>query len=150
VNNNDDNNEEEASLNPSPTPPKRKGTIYFCKLQKMNFFFVSAPSPKPDNRDDASVVDDEDIDQPNANETDEDVVLDDDEAKDADDTVSPSTPKADIKTPPPRKEPSPLLESPDQSLSQTPVTTKKNDRQLPSTPPPPAATTDKEADSFFD
>jgi len=152
VHNNDDDERK-----PSPIPHERKGTIYFYNIPKvMLFVFVLATSPEPDNRDDASVVDDEDINQPNENDTDADIEhnletnrLHDNAAKDKDDIISPPTPKADKKTPPRRKEPSLPPESPDQSLLESKVESKKKDEKLPSTSPPAPATTNA-VDDFFD
>jgi hypothetical protein len=91
------------------------------------------------------------MDLHNANDTDEDEEHNlkmnkslDNEVKDNNDVVSPSTSKADIKTPPGQKKSSP---PPPQSPHQSPDTAKSNNRQLPSTPAP--ATT-HEADDFFD
>jgi hypothetical protein len=151
VHNNDDDERE-----PSPID-RSEGITYFYNIPKMMFvFFVLAASPEPDNRDDASVVDDEDINQPNENDTDADIEhnletnrLHDNAAKDKDDTISPPMPKADKKTPPRRKEPSLPPESPDQSLLESKVESKKKDEKLPSAPPPAPATTNA-VDDFFD
>ncbi|CAF1171421.1 unnamed protein product [Rotaria sordida] len=158
INNND--NEEDAlnnhSLQSSPIPPKHK-----------------ASTPKPGNRDDVSVIDDEDAILPHESDNDDtnenvdrSLVMNKslDNASEAtkngskkDNIVSPlasprTPPKANIKTPPRRKEssPSPPSENLDESSHQSPISSKKNDRELPSTrsPPPPAATDD--VDGFFD
>jgi len=155
INNKHDDHEEESlhnhSLQPSATPPKEKGTIYFYHIKKMKF--VLAPSPKRETNNDVSIVDDEDMNLHNENDTDEDEEHNlkmnkslDNEVKDTNHVVSPSTSKADIKTPPGQKKPSP---PPPQSPHQSPVITKSNNRQLPSTPSPAPATT-HEADDFFD
>jgi hypothetical protein len=114
---------------PHPFLINEKVHLRFSNLSKINFLY-SEPSPKPDNRDDASIIDDEDLGRSSAMD---DTVKDTDD----DDVVSPSIPKADIKTPPHQKEPSPL--------PQSPVDSKKK----PSTPSPPPAT-NNEADDFFD
>ncbi|CAF4342496.1 unnamed protein product [Rotaria sp. Silwood2] len=154
------NNDEEDTLNnhsfqPSPIPPEHK-----------------VSSSKPDNRDDVSIVDDENSILPNEShkdDTNENVdesfqmnkSLDNapkptmnDSKKD--DIISPlesprTPPKANIKTLPHRKEPSPSPPSKNlnENSYQSPVSSKKNDHELPNTPSPrpPPATAD--IDDFF-
>ncbi|CAF1200101.1 unnamed protein product [Rotaria sp. Silwood1] len=158
INNNDNKDEDTLnnhSVQPSPIPPERK-----------------ASPPKPDNRDDVSIVEDEDAILPAESDQDDthenvDASFEMNKSLDnipkaitngskKDDIISPlasprTSPKANIKTPPHRKQPSPAppSENLDENSYQSPISTKKNDHKLPKTPsPPPSATAD--VDDFFD
>ncbi len=123
---------------PHPFLINEKVHLLFSNLSKINFLY-SEPSPKPDNRDDVSIIDEEDLGRNSAMD---DTVKDTD---DDDDVASASIPKAGIKTPSHQKEPSSLPQSPNETSRQSPVDSKKKPR----TPSPPP-TTNNEADDFFD
>jgi hypothetical protein len=124
--------------------------IYYMK-KKILFFLV--PTPKPNNRDDVSIVDNEEHSehiQAAKDDTDGDAERSFEMDGSLDEAPKPTTnaSKKDNAVPPRREEPSPPLESPDQNLHKPPVIPKKNDQQKPTTAPPPATT--HEADDFFD
>ena len=163
--NNDDDIEPltDRSIQPSPILPAGKGRI-IIQMRKIPFFpFLLESSAKPNNRDDVSVIDDEEL-----NETNADVELNSEADKPLDDVsiapmntsqkdefISPSTPlpalpKPDIRTPPLRKGRSPLPpQTPNQDLSQSAADLENNNPQSPITSPAPLPDTNEIDDADF-